>query len=231
MREHGAWAMRAVCFDLDGVLIDTMRFHASAWLSAARSHRVSVRREEVYQWEGEPGMATARRLLRRSGRHCSRASCRALLDAKERRFSAMGHAVAVTREWSALLSWLQRQQVPLGLVTGTSSGELARVVPAQVRRRFSVVVTGNQVKRGKPHPEPYQRAFTALRVAPRRVVVVENAPYGIRSARRAGSGYVIGLTSSLPAAYLGESDQIVKDCAAVRAALAEVLYIGRKRTG
>lgn len=216
---------RAVCFDLDGVLIDTMQFHAQAWMAAARACHLKVRNEEIYQWEGEPGMVTARRLLRRSGRSASVRSCGELLQAKECRFSSLGRKVSVRKEWVRLLERLRKGKVRLALVTGTSESELRRVLPTRVLQRFAAVITGDRVNRGKPHPEPYRRSFKLLRVKPSQAVVVENAPYGIRSAKAAGAGLVIALTSSLPARYLRGADRIVESCAQLQAALAEVINV------
>ena len=216
----------AVCFDLDGVLIDTMALHARAWLQAAAKMALSVSPEEIYAWEGEPGTRTAARLVRRPGpmgprgvshgpgKPGSRLSvtAAALLREKERRFTLMvrRHHVAVDRIWHELLDRLSRQRVPLALVTGTSSAEVRRVVPAAILRSFSVLVTGDRVRHGKPHPEPYRAACRALRRQPDTVLVLENAPYGIRSAQRASIGVVIGLATRLPPSSLAEADLIVR---------------------
>jgi len=97
----------------------------------------------------------------------------------------------------------------LGLVTGTSSREVRRVVPARTLAKFHAVITGDRVRHGKPHPEPYRRAVRSLRVRSRHTVVVENAPYGIRSARAAGIGLVVALASSLPPRFLREAHCVV----------------------
>ena len=218
----------AVCFDLDGVLIDTMPHHARAWQAALNPLGLRISRRAIYQWEGEPGLVTARRLLRRSAGHQDQAECRnrwgsgrgtgpratpgavqALLRDKERRFAALARGVRVAQSWRTLLRQLKQRQVRLGLVTGTSRQEVERVVPAAVRRAFEVIVTGDQVTRGKPDPEPYRTTCRHLRTRPADTLVIENAPYGIRSARRAGIGLILALASSLPARYLHEADLVV----------------------
>lgn len=200
----------AVCFDLDGVLIDTMPLHARAWQAALKRLGLRVSRRAIYQWEGEPGLVTARRLLRRGkGIRATPAAVQALLRDKERRFATLARGVRVTQPWQALLRQLKQRQVRLGLVTGTSRQEVYRVVPAAVRRAFQVIVTGDQVTRGKPDPEPYRTTCRRLRISPADTLVIENAPYGIRSARRAGIGLILAVASSLPARYLHEADLVV----------------------
>src|SRR3989338_9124120 len=81
--------VRAVCFDLDGVLIDTMPLHARAWQEALQPLGLRVSRRTIYEWEGEPGLVTATALLRRHGRPASRPEAAALLGRKERRFQQL----------------------------------------------------------------------------------------------------------------------------------------------
>ncbi|HEX9780751.1 MAG TPA: HAD family phosphatase [bacterium] len=224
----------AVLFDLDGVLIDTMPLHAKAWRDACRTFGLRVGTKDIYAREGEPGAVTARDIVRRAvarrdfagtdgrRRRARRAStsppglATRLLAEKERRFPALATRVKVPRRWGTLLSRLSEAGLRLALVTGTSSREVRRVVPEGVRRWFDAIVTGDQVRRGKPHPGPYRKALRALRIPPGRALVVENAPYGIRSARRAGAGMILALASSLPPAYLREADEVVRSAPALR---------------
>ncbi len=208
----------AVCFDLDGVLIDSMPLHARAWREALAQRGLAVPRRDIYLWEGEPGHVTVSRLLRRAGRTASRQAMQELLIGKERRFKTLALRLSVRPSLARLLTRLA-EQVPLALVTGTSRHEVVRVVPRTILRLFSAIVTGDQVRHGKPHPEPYRKAFAALGVRPSRAAVIENAPYGIRSARRANAGWVLALASSLPPPYLREADAIVTTVTALRKAV------------
>jgi beta-phosphoglucomutase len=200
----------ALCFDLDGVLIDSMPLHARAWQEALRAVcGLRVRRQWIYEREGEPGLATARTLLKQRGVPSWARMSLLILKEKERRFRWLARHVKAEARLIERLRRFSRQRVPLALVTGTSAREVARVVPRTVLALFDVVVTGDRVRHGKPHPEPYRRAFQALGVKPARAVVIENAPYGIRAARRAHAGLVIALASSLPKRCLGEAHVVV----------------------
>lgn len=210
----------AVCFDLDGVLVQTMPLHVRAWQMALRPLGLRVARRLIYEWEGETGAVTAKTLLARQGSVPSRAEIAAVLHQKETFLRRIARRMALDKRLAELLAWLSHRRVPMGLVTGTSSQEVERLVPPDVLEMFSVVMTGDRVRQGKPHPESYRRAFRALGVAPVRTVVVENAPYGIRSAKRAHAGFVLALASSLPAPYLVDAHLIVTSperlCAVVK---------------
>ena len=204
------WLPRAVLFDLDGVLVDSMRFHVQAWQSAVRSvlnGRVAA--QEIYRREGEPGRVTARDVLIAHGRRPTATAMAALLEEKERCFMACRWRIRPYRCARRLLAVAQCSGLPLGLVTGTSQPEVRRMVPAWMRAVFRVLVTGDRVRRGKPHPEPYRTACRWLRVDPERTLVVENAPYGIASAQSAGIGCVVGVATSLPRTALRDADVTV----------------------
>lgn len=86
----------------------------------------------------------------------------------------------------ALLTELSEAQVPSALVT-MSWTPLAEVLVEQLPRgTFAAVVTGDQVSRGKPHPDPYLEAAARLGVAPEQCVAVEDSPTGAASATAAG---------------------------------------------
>ncbi len=216
----------AVCFDLDGVLMDTMPLHARAWQEALRERGRSVARREIYAWEGERGLATARRLLGRGGRRLRPRAVAALLAEKERRFGVLARSARVDPRLDELLERLARSGLALGLVTGTSSGEIRRMLPRRVLAAFRAIVTGDQVRLGKPHPEPYRVAFRRLRVSAARALVIENAPYGIRAARRAGAGLIVALASSLPPRFLREADVTVSSAARLRGLLERLCLSG-----
>ena len=218
---------RGLFFDLDGVLVDSMCYHAQAWqMAVRRCLRVNVSRAEIYRREGEPGRVTARDLLCRHGQLPTTRAVQELLQDKERRFLALRRRVRLFPAALELLTIAGRNGLPLGLVTGTSQSEVERVVPPSVMRHFVVVVTGDQVPRGKPDPAPYRMACRRLRQRPASVVVVENAPFGIASARAAGAGWVIAVATSLAAAQLRDADVVLPSlralCRYLRALLGHV---------
>lgn len=182
-----------------------MPLHARAWQHAVKALGLHVSTRDIYLWEGESGVVTARTVLTRGGADASRSSVTALLRDKERRFARAARRIRIDPHLRRLVTRLTRRGIPIALVTGTSWGEVRRILPHTLLEAFQVVVTGDRVRRGKPHPDPYRLAMQALKVSPHRTIVVENAPYGIRSARRARAGWVVALASSLPKRFLHEA--------------------------
>jgi HAD superfamily hydrolase (TIGR01509 family) len=98
-----------------------------------------------------------------------------------------------------LLASLQRAGVPCALVTMSWRRFADAVVHALPPGSFQVVVTGDEVAHGKPHPQPYLRAAELLGVDPRQCVAIEDSPTGIRSAMAAGC-VTVGVPHILPLA-------------------------------
>ena len=200
-----------------------MPLHAQAWQQALAGWGIRVSRREIYLWEGESGIVSARTLLARRGRAPSPAEIRALLDQKQQRFARLARRVPLQPLLPGFVRHAARCGVPLALVTGTSWEEVQRVVPRALRLAFRVIITGDRVRRGKPHPEPYLTAMRQLGVAAARTIVVENAPYGLRSARAARAGRVIAIASSLPKRFLHEAHEVSLSFEALRRRLHDLL--------
>ena len=108
-----------------------------------------------------------------------------------------------------------RNGLKLALVTGTARSEVIKILPQNLLDCFDVIVSGSDVRQGKPHPEPYLKAVKALKVAKADAIVVENAPFGITSAVKAGL-FCVAIETSLPKAYLKDADKIIHDYQGLR---------------
>lgn len=196
--------VKAVIFDMDGVITNTMPDHYRAWRMIFKEAGLAVTRQEIYRREGQPGLDTILEIARERGMRIRRKDARRILRRKEKLFSRIVRRRFIPGARRFLLT-LKREGFALALVTGTSRDEAERILPAKLRNLFSAVVTGDEVKHGKPHPEPYLQALKRLRIGPRDAVVIENAPYGILSAKRAGL-LCLALETSLPGQALKAAD-------------------------
>jgi len=220
-------AIRGVCFDLDGVIIETMPLHARAWRLAAKRFGLEAPRRDIYLWEGESGAVTADTLIRRAAKRSNPETAKRLLLEKERLFRGWAEHVHIYTSLVDAAFKLRASGLKLALVTGTSLGEVLKVVPRRALSPFHALITGDRVQRGKPDPEPYRRSFSQLGIHPNQACVIENAPYGITSARRARAGWVIGLASSLPGHFLSQASQVVPNRRSLLTILLELARIRR----
>ncbi len=89
------------------------------------------------------------------------------------------------------------------------------ILPCGLFNMFNVTVTGNEIKKGKPHPEPFLKALRLLKVSSGQALVIENAPFGVEAAKRANL-FCIALETSLPKKYLSRADFIFKSFAQLK---------------
>lgn len=199
---------KAIIFDMDGVIVDSMPYHFLAWYEALRPFGVRVSCFDVFCREGERWDKTLKDLLCRAGIKPSGAVLKRIFSLREKLFRKYFRRF-IFKGVENFLVCLKKQGFLLGLVTGTPATEIKKILPLRIRDIFDSIVAGDHVKNGKPHPEPYKKAARNLQVTSRECVVVENAPLGIESAKKAGM-FCFGLTTSLPKEYLREADIVVE---------------------
>ena len=198
---------QAVIFDMDGVIIDSMPYHFLAWYEALRPYGVRTSCFEVYSKEGEKWEKTLKDLLARSGIKPNHRLLAEIFSSRQRIFKKLFRRF-IFRGAKEFLVCLQRDGYSLGLVTGSPLKEVNKILPRGIRYLFKIIVAGDRVKKGKPDPGPYLKAARLLKSRPNQCLVVENAPLGIESAKRAGM-FCVAVTTSLPKEYLKKADIIV----------------------
>jgi len=198
----------AVIFDMDGVIVDSMPYHFEAWAKVLDDLGINFTRTELYMREGEKGSVTLDYFTKRDGIHLTDLELAENLRKKEEIFKKISKP-RIFSGIEEIIDSLKFKGIPLALVTGTSYHEVKKLLTKDIFDSFHVIVSGDMVKMGKPDPEPYITASGKLKVQPERCLVVENAPYGIESAKRAGM-ICAAVCTSLEKAYLKKADLIVK---------------------
>jgi len=200
-------------FDMDGVITDTMPYHFRAWKAVFASEGIIAGHEDIYKREGQKGIDSVRELFKEKKKVYTDAIGKKLLQEKERLFKQIFKRKFIVGS-RAFIKRSVTQGFKLALVTGTSRPEAQRLLPKDLWDCFDVTVCGCDVQNGKPHPEPYLKAITKLKVSPKEALVFENAPFGIRSAKAAGL-FCLALETSLPASYLKGADGIFSSFKAI----------------
>ena len=199
-------SVKAVIFDMDGVITNTMPDHYWAWKTILHREDVKVDYFDIYTREGQKGIESVFELYAKYKKPVTLVKARTLLKQKEALFKKHARMRFVDGSRS-FLKKLRRKNFDLALVTGTSRHEMQRILPSSIFELFDRTVTGSDVKKGKPHPEPFLKAIKNLNIGSTEAVVIENAPLGIRSAKEAGLK-CIALTTSLPRKYLKMADYV-----------------------
>lgn len=200
--------VQAIIFDMDGVITNTMPDHYHSWKAVLETMGIPVNYYDIYSREGQPGIHTIRELSAQRGKAIDDGEARRVLRKKEELFKKIVRLRFIPGARS-FIRRLHREQFRLSLVTGTACHEMHRILPESLRKLFSVIITGDDVLHGKPHPEPYLKSLKELKLKAKDAVVIENAPFGIKSAKAAGLR-CLALETSLPRKYLREADAVLK---------------------
>ena len=196
--------LKAVLIDMDGVLYDTMPFHAEAWYKAISSLGLPCTREEFFLYEGRTGASTIDLIFNRAyGRDADEEEKQRIYNLKSRLFVACGAAPLMPGALDFLQQVKARGITPV-LVTGSGQHFLLDKLSHDYPGIFTpqTMVTAFDVKYGKPHPEPYLIGLEKAGVEPWQAIVVENAPLGVQ-AGVAAQVYTIAVnTGPLPDSVL-----------------------------
>jgi len=195
---------RGVLFDLDGVLVDSTPAVARVWAWWARKHGFDPDKT-VREAHGKPSIATIRELLPNANHEAeNREVERREIEDVEGVIplpGAMELLRAIPREKWAIVTSCTR------LLAGVRIGAASLPKPKHM-------VTSNDIRNGKPDPEPYLLGAQILGAPGSKCVVIEDVPAGIRAGKAAGA-HVVALRTTAGDAelYAAGADWIVNDCA------------------
>ncbi len=180
--------LKAVLFDMDGVLFDSMPYHANSWHKVMHAHGLNLSREEAYLHEGRTGSGTINLICQRQlGRDATPEEIKDIYKEKSREFNTYPEATRMPGAWELLQKVKAAGLLPM-VVTGSGQASLLDRLeenfPGMFRREL--MVTAFDVKHGKPNPEPYLMALQKGELKAEEAIVVENAPLGVEAAVAAG---------------------------------------------
>lgn len=197
----------AILFDLDGVLLDSMPWHVRAWQEAFAELGIGLEEEFIYLHEGAIERSELVDILRGQGLDLG-PGLEGLIGRQIEIFTrSYADRVELYPQTRSALTRLSRAGLRLALVTSSSRAVIRRCFDPGLLERFEVVVSGDQVSQGKPHPQPYLIGLERLGLGAGRAAAVENAPAGIRSAKAAGL-FCYGLTTTLLPDQLAGADAV-----------------------
>lgn len=206
---YNSIALKAVLFDMDGVLFDSMPYHADAWHKTMKSHGLDLSCEEAYLHEGRTGAGTINIVYQRQlGRTATPEEIENIYHEKSLEFNRNPKAERMPGAWE-LLQKIKADDLTPMVVTGSGQASLLNRLeqnfPGIFRREL--MVTAFDVKHGKPNPEPYLMALAKKGLKPNEAIVIENAPLGVEAGCKAGIFTIAANTGPL-------DDQVLLDSGA-----------------
>ena len=191
--------MKGILFDMDGVLIDAMPYHAEAFKIAFKEEvNHDIDKKDVFLLEGMPGPELVKEIFKKidkSKKEIDNDIIKRISKRKEQVFKEIQKAKSFEGVENLLKS-LNCNNCLKAIVSGASKQEVESLLDKNRINDFDIKITGEDLKDGKPDPEPFQTALEKLNLRPSDAIIVENAPLGVESAIRAKMRYIVTLNNT-----------------------------------
>ena len=192
--------LKAVFFDMDGVLYDSMPNHTKSWVKTSDEFGLGMTAHDIYMNEGRTGFSTVNEFTQKMfHRDTTSEEAERIYQCKCAYYNAMPSPLPM-QGVLPLLQQIKSDGFQIVLVTGSGQHSLLDRLNTDFPHIFhsDLMVTSYDVKYGKPDPEPYLMAMRKAMVKPWESIVVENAPLGIRSGAGAKAFTIACNTGPLP---------------------------------
>ena len=174
--------IKAIIFDLDGVIVDSNPAIEAFWKSWADKENITLTDELIREWiYGRKVDDTLHGLFG----HINNSQKIAIKDAATT-FDSNMQPLAINGVVSFILA-ISQVKLPIGVVTSSHQPRMLKMLKGLgIEKAFTHFVTALDVTKGKPHPEPYEKMSTKMNVPIDQCLVFEDAISGIQSATSAG---------------------------------------------
>jgi len=196
-------------FDLDGVIVDTAKYHYLAWSNLAESVGISFSEDQNEQLKGVSRVHSLEKILAWGNIEISEDRFMELMARKNDDYlvyiSNMNEG-EILPDVPRILNFLKSNELPISL---GSASRNARSILKEVGllTAFEVIVDGTNVTKAKPNPQVFLRAAEQMNINPKNCVVFEDAVAGIQAANAAG---MLSIGIGRPE-ILHEAEYIFKD--------------------
>ena len=207
LQGHSALQLRAVLFDMDGVLFDSMPYHADAWSKVMTDAGFNFSREDVYMNEGRTGADTINTAsLAQFGKLATQEQIDFLCKEKCKIFDTYPPTPRMQGAYELVQKVKACGLTPM-IVTGSGTPTLLDRIQGNFPGLFAEnhIISSFNVKRGKPFPDPYLLALEKGGFKPNEAIVVENAPLGVTAGVAAGLFTIAAKTGPLKDEVLAQA--------------------------
>ncbi|WP_332881587.1 HAD family hydrolase [Methanosarcina horonobensis] len=151
--------LKAIIFDVDGVLVDSMLFQADAWVEAFKEVGITITRKDIYELEGSNDTRLIKAVFEKAGKEPEPEHFEQLPERKREflEFDRIKPFEGIPECLNEL-----KQHFKLAMVSGSNRITVGKVVDKFFSGYFDVVVNGSDLERGKPDPDPYLKALEML---------------------------------------------------------------------
>jgi beta-phosphoglucomutase len=185
--------VEGIIFDLDGVLVNSMPTHFQAWKAAfMKIAGLDISERDIYILEGMRGMELVKKIFDQK-KFPDHSLARKVHDEKSRIFKS----IRSSEPFEGVREMISDIKCAKAVVSGSTRNDVETILAESFGKgRFDVVITADDIKKGKPDPSAFLEALKQMEVRPADAVVVENAPLGATAANNAGIACYVALNNT-----------------------------------
>ena len=203
--------IKAFIFDLDGVIVDTAKYHFIAWNELAKQFGFEITVHQNEQLKGVSRVKSLDLILEWGNIHLDQAQKDLLLVQKNKTYLEFINTLSKSDILPGIvdvLNYLKSKKIAIAL--GSASKNAVPILEKlEIDALFDAIVDGNVVEKAKPNPEVFLKAADKLGIMPEYCVVIEDAKAGVEAANSAEM-MSIGIGSK---AVLNDANYVLEDTA------------------
>ena len=216
--------LRAVIFDFDGVITDSEILHLRAFNQALAQHGTEITKEDYYKdYLGLTDLDLFNLLVDKSLLKADAREIANLAEQKMQIFEKLAKAEgSIIEGVQDFLQMLKQNNIPMAICSGALLAEIELILEeARLRSFFEVIVSAEQVKKGKPNPEGLLLTLQKLNrsvipakagiqnpILAKQCIMIEDSHWGLEAAKAAGM-HTIAITNSYDADQLAMAEKVI----------------------
>jgi beta-phosphoglucomutase len=179
--------LKAFIFDLDGVIVDTAKYHFKSWKIIARKFDFELSKTQNELLKGVSREESLDRILSWGGISIDRFEKKKYLEKKNELYKEFINNLSqmdILPGVNKLIDFAKIKKIPIAL--GSASKNANQILDKlEIKNKFKVIIDGNLTTKSKPHPEVFLKGAQILGVNPKEVIVFEDSIAGVEAANKA----------------------------------------------
>ena len=179
--------MKAFIFDLDGIIVDTAKYHFKSWKIISKNFGFELSKTQNELLKGVSREKSLDRILSWGGISIDRFEKKKYLEKKNELYKGFISNLSqmdILPGVNKLLDFATIKDIPIAL--GSASKNAHQILEKlRIKNKFKVIIDGNLTSKSKPHPEVFLKGAKMLGVNPKEVIVFEDSIAGVKAANQA----------------------------------------------
>ncbi len=180
--------IKGFIFDLDGVLVDTAKFHFQAWKRLANTLDIDFTEKQNEQLKGVGREESLRKILEWGDKTISEEKFQELMTQKNEWYLEMMNTMTEDDTLPGVKEFLKEsQKLHLKIALGSASKNARKILErVNITHFFDAIIDGTQTTKSKPHPQVFTMGAESLGLSPNLLVVFEDSQAGVEAANTGG---------------------------------------------